>query len=93
MQGIHVVYYLVHSLGGGSDFSERDLAAARNCANAAKSAGVERIIYLGGLGDAQADLSPHLALTSRNGRGVARGGRASDGISRGGDRRFGQFVV
>ena len=69
MQGIHVVYYLVHSLGGGSDFSERDLAAARNCANAAKSAGVERIIYLGGLGDAQADLSPH--LRSRHETGAA----------------------
>ena len=69
MQGIHVVYYLVHSLGGGSDFSERDLVAARNCANAAKSAGVERIIYLGGLGDAQADLSPH--LRSRHETGAA----------------------
>jgi len=47
MRGVSVVYYLVHSLGSGGDFSERDLAAARNCANAAKSAGVERIIYLG----------------------------------------------
>ena len=35
MRDIYVVYYLVHSLGGGNDFSERDLVAARNCAKAA----------------------------------------------------------
>jgi uncharacterized protein YbjT (DUF2867 family) len=60
LHGVWVVYYLVHSLGGGSDFSERDLAAARNCAQAAQAAGVQRIIYLGGLGDSASDLSPHL---------------------------------
>ena len=31
MRDVQVVYYLIHSLGGGSDFSERDLVAARNC--------------------------------------------------------------
>ena len=40
MRDVWVVYYLVHSLGGGNDFSERDLAAARNCAQAARTAGV-----------------------------------------------------
>jgi len=69
MQGVHAVYYLVHSLGGGGDFSERDLVAARNCAEAAKSAEVQRIIYLGGLGDPQENLSPH--LRSRHETGVA----------------------
>ena len=69
MRGVEVVYYLVHSLGGGGDFSERDLTAARNCASAAKAAGVQRIIYLGGLGDPQTDLSPH--LRSRQETGVA----------------------
>lgn len=69
MRGVEVVYYLVHSLGGGGDFSGRDLTAARNCASAAKAAGVQRIIYLGGLGDPQADLSPH--LRSRQDTGVA----------------------
>jgi uncharacterized protein YbjT (DUF2867 family) len=58
MRHVHAVYYLVHSLGSGSDFSEQDLRAARNCAGAAKAAGVSRIIYLGGLGDPQANLSP-----------------------------------
>ncbi len=46
MAGVRDVYYLVHSLGGGSDFSQRDLAAARNCGAAARAAGVERILYL-----------------------------------------------
>ena len=69
MQGVSAVYYLVHSLGGGSDFSERDLLAARNCGEAAKAAGVQRIVYLGGLGDPQSNLSPH--LRSRQETGVA----------------------
>ena len=61
MQGVAVAYYLVHSLGAGSDFPERDVAGARHFGAAAKSAGVERIIYLGGLGDdADPKLSPHL---------------------------------
>ncbi len=54
MRGAHILYYLVHSLAGGRDFSAQDLAAARNCAAAARAAGVARIIYLGGLGDPQA---------------------------------------
>ena len=74
MRDVSVVYYLVHSLGGGNDFSERDLVAARNCANTAKSAGVERIIYLGGLGDPQADLSPHLRSRHETGAALREAG-------------------
>ena len=54
-------YYLVHSIGSQANWLERDLAAARNFREAAERAGVEQIIYLGGLGDdAAGDLSPHL---------------------------------
>ena len=74
MRDVHAVYYLVHSLGGGSDFSERDLMAARNCAGAAKAAGVERIIYLGGLGDPQANLSPHLRSRQETGAALREAG-------------------
>src|SRR5512135_436140 len=74
MRDVHAVYYLVHSLGGGSDFSERDLKAARNCAGAAKAAGVERIIYLGGLGDPQANLSPHLRSRQETGAALREAG-------------------
>jgi uncharacterized protein YbjT (DUF2867 family) len=74
MHGVQVVYYLVHSLGGGSDFSERDLRAARICAFAAKQAGVDRIIYLGGLGDPEAGLSRHLQSRHETGAALAEAG-------------------
>ncbi|TVR49233.1 MAG: SDR family oxidoreductase [Puniceicoccaceae bacterium] len=72
-EGIGVVYYLVHSMGGGRDFLERDLRAARNCAAAAQAAGVRRVIYLGGLGDQEAKLSPHLRSRQETGEAL-RGG-------------------
>ncbi len=52
LEGASVAYYLVHSMGRGSDadFAARDRRGAANFAAAAASAGVERIIYLGGLG-------------------------------------------
>lgn len=61
MQGIDVAYYLVHSMRAGeAGFEERDRQAARNFAAAAREAGVKRILYLGGLGVDEAELSPHL---------------------------------
>jgi uncharacterized protein YbjT (DUF2867 family) len=50
---VDVAYYLVHSMGRGSDgnFGERDRVGARNFATAAKRQGIERVIYLGGLGE------------------------------------------
>ena len=74
MRDVWVVYYLVHSLGSGNDFSERDLAAARNCAQAAHTAGVKRIIYLGGLGNPQANLSPHLRSRQETGEVLCEAG-------------------
>ena len=57
--GVDVAYYLIHSLGS-DDFERRDADAARNFAAAAAAAGVERIIYLGGLGANDGTLSAHL---------------------------------
>ncbi|MEI6279240.1 MAG: SDR family oxidoreductase [Verrucomicrobiae bacterium] len=74
MRDVQVVYYLVHSLGGGGDFSERDRVAARNCSQAARFAGVECIVYLGGLGDPQADLSPHLRSRQQTGDALREAG-------------------
>ena len=65
--GCDVAYYLVHSLGS-ADFEERDLRAAETTALAAEQAGVKQLVYLGGLGDDSADLSPH--LRSRRETGV-----------------------
>lgn len=53
LSGVRVAYYLVHSMGRGSseDFVETDRRAATNFAEAATEVGVERIVYLGGLGE------------------------------------------
>jgi uncharacterized protein YbjT (DUF2867 family) len=59
MEGVDVAYYLVHSMGRGAkeDFAETDRRAATNFAEAAKTAGIDRIIYMGGLGEGK---SKHL---------------------------------
>src|SRR5215217_241813 len=67
-----IVYYLVHSLGEG-DFEERDARAAESVAEAAGRAGVRQLVYLGGLGDDSAELSPHLRSRTRP-RDVSRPG-------------------
>ena len=60
-EGIEAVYYLVHSMAvGGERFEELDRRAASNVVTAAESAGVARIIYLGGLGRREEDQTPHL---------------------------------
>lgn len=60
LQGIDTAYYLVHSMGHDRDFERLDREAATNFAEAAKRAGVRRIVYLGGLGDSTGKLSKHL---------------------------------
>ncbi|MBC7541938.1 MAG: SDR family oxidoreductase [Candidatus Sericytochromatia bacterium] len=60
LQGVHTAYYLIHSMGATGSFEEQDRLAAANFATAAKTAGVARIIYLGGLGNDTQALSPHL---------------------------------
>src|ERR1700710_3042107 len=57
--GCDAAYYLVHSLGN-DDFRRKDAAAAKAFSAAAKDAGVQHIVYLGGLGDDADDLSDHL---------------------------------
>lgn len=59
MRGVDIAYYLVHSMAA-ENFEETDRQAARNFAEAARNAGVRRIIYLGGLGQGGSELSAHL---------------------------------
>ena len=59
LAGVDVAYYLVHSLDD-PDFERRDAEAARTFARAAADAGVQQIVYLGGLGEEDGELSPHL---------------------------------
>jgi uncharacterized protein YbjT (DUF2867 family) len=60
LSGIDIAFYLIHSMSQNSGFQETDRIAASNFASCAKEAGVQRIIYLGGLGDSNSDLSAHL---------------------------------
>jgi uncharacterized protein YbjT (DUF2867 family) len=61
LDGAGVAYYLIHSLGTGASFEQRDRDAAGIFAAAAASAGVQRIVYLGGIVSGPAGgLSPHL---------------------------------
>jgi uncharacterized protein YbjT (DUF2867 family) len=62
LEGIDTVYYLIHSMLYGLDkFENADIQAAKNFQRAAAQNGVSRLIYLGGLGDTQTTLSPHLS--------------------------------
>ena len=59
LEGVDVAFYLVHSLDS-ADFERRDAEAAGAFGQAAADAGVRQIVYLGGLGREDEDLSPHL---------------------------------
>jgi uncharacterized protein YbjT (DUF2867 family) len=73
--GIDVAYYLAHSMRAGEHgFAERDRRSARDFAEAAQRAGVQRIVYLGGLGDDAAGLSEHLASRHEVGAELAAHG-------------------
>ena len=71
LAGVDVAYYLVHSMGRGSDgdFAERDHRGAENFAAAAATAGVQRIVYLGGLGEG----SRHLDSRHRTAQALREG--------------------
>ena len=60
LAGVAVAYYLVHSMGSVGNFEEQDRRAAQNFGAAAQADGVERVVYLGGLGEDREGLSPHL---------------------------------
>lgn len=74
MRGTHAAYYLIHSMSGNNNFHQQDLTAAENFGNAAREAGVEQIVYLGGLGDPQADLSEHLSSRQETGKILSKSG-------------------
>jgi uncharacterized protein YbjT (DUF2867 family) len=74
MEDVSVAYYLIHSLTDTKEYRERDIIVARNFGLAAKAAGVERIIYLGGLGDPDTQLSVHLRSRQETGAALQEGG-------------------
>jgi uncharacterized protein YbjT (DUF2867 family) len=74
VDGIEVVYYLIHSMASsGGQFAGKDITAARNVAHVCAEAGVKRIIYLGGLGDPKSFLSKHLRSRLETGNALRMG--------------------
>lgn len=67
--GLDVVYFLVHSMGHDQDFARADRTAALNVRDAAATAGVDHLVYLGGLGD---DDDPRLSEHLRSRHEVGR---------------------
>jgi uncharacterized protein YbjT (DUF2867 family) len=63
LDGVDAAYYLIHSMEGPADsgFPEHERRAAERFATAARTAGVRRIVYLGGLVPTGASVSRHLA--------------------------------
>ncbi|HML23714.1 MAG TPA: SDR family oxidoreductase [Aggregatilinea sp.] len=74
MEGVDAAYYLIHSMSGSTNFQQRDMVAARNFGEAARAANVKRIIYLGGLGDPDSDLSEHLRSRQKTGEALRESG-------------------
>jgi len=71
-QGCKIAYYLIHSLGS-ENFEERDRLMAEAFRKGCEAANVERIVYLGGLGDENDDLSEHLKSRQETGKVLASG--------------------
>jgi len=64
--GVDTAFYLVHSMQSGEEFEAEERSAASNFADAARRAGVRRIVYLGGLGHGE-ELSPHMRSRAKTG--------------------------
>jgi uncharacterized protein YbjT (DUF2867 family) len=73
LEGVHTAYYLIHNMSSGRGYTERELDGARNFAQAAADAGVQHIIYLGGLADPEQRLAPHLRSRIETGKVLREG--------------------
>lgn len=74
LDGVHTAYYLVHAMGSGRSFEQIDRQCAQLFGEACQQAGVQRIIYLGGLGSQGERLSAHLRSRHEVGAILGRSG-------------------
>ena len=61
LNGVHTAYYLIHNMTIGRGYTQIEINGAHNFALAAERAGIEQIIYLGGLADPN---DKHIAIAS-----------------------------
>tara|TARA_R110002096_G_scaffold16898_12_gene58121 strand:- start:65832 stop:66794 length:963 start_codon:yes stop_codon:yes gene_type:complete len=76
LRGCDGAFYLVHGMGQGADYPEKEARSARNFLSAAESSGVSRIVYLGGVLPAGQRVSKHLASRRETGK-ILRSGSIS----------------
>ena len=73
MDGVHTAYYLIHNMSSGQGYTSLELDGARNFAIAAEQAGMEHIIYLGGLADPNGKISSHMRSRIETGESLRSG--------------------
>ena len=71
--GIHTAYYLIHNMSQGHGYTSIELNAARNFAKSAEQAGVDHIIYLGGLADPEQHIASHMRSRIETGKILREG--------------------
>ncbi|MCB0102584.1 MAG: NAD(P)H-binding protein [Anaerolineales bacterium] len=73
MQGVHAAYYLIHNMAAGHGYTTIELEGAQNFSSAAEQAGIEHIIYLGGLADPEQHIAPHMRSRIETGVTLRKG--------------------
>ncbi|GAB4415772.1 MAG: SDR family oxidoreductase [Anaerolineales bacterium] len=73
MEGVHTAYYLIHNMASGSGYTSRESCGAENFANAAAQAGLQHVIYLGGLADPKKQVSSHMRSRMHTGERLRTG--------------------
>ena len=73
LEGVHTTYYLIHNMTYGHGYTSLELESARAFSSAAEKAGVEHIIYLGGLADPEQHIAPHMRSRIETGRVLREG--------------------
>lgn len=73
LEGVHTAYYLIHNMSHGHGYTSLELDAAHAFAFAAEQAGIEHIIYLGGLADPEGHIAPHMRSRIETGKVLRKG--------------------
>jgi len=73
LKGIHTAYYLIHNMSRGHGYADAEIEGAHNFAQAAETAGVQHIIYLGGLADPEQHIAPHMRARIETGVTLRQG--------------------
>src|SRR6185436_4704860 len=73
LEDVHTAYYLIHNMTHGHGYTALELECARAFACAAEAAGIQHIIYLGGLADPEQHIAPHMRSRIETGATLRKG--------------------